>query len=87
MENRRRSLSATFWGEDVDSVILSSAAFGHVGAGGSLGFADPAAGFSFGYTMNQMGPGLLMNARGQKLVDAAYLAMGFKNKDGGVWVR
>jgi CubicO group peptidase (beta-lactamase class C family) len=87
MDNRRRSLSATIWGEDVDSVILSSAAFGHVGAGGSLGFADPAAGFSFGYTMNQMGPGLLMNARGQKLVDAAYLAMGFKNKDGGVWVR
>ena len=87
MDNRRRSLSATIWGEDVDSVILSSAAFGHVGAGGSLGFADPAAGFSFGYTMNQMGPGLLMNARGQKLVDATYLAMGFKNKDGGVWVR
>lgn len=87
MDNRKRSVAATIWGEDSDSVILSSAAFGHVGAGGSLGFADPAAGFSFGYTMNQMGPGLLMNARGQKLVDAAYLAMGFKNKDGGIWVR
>lgn len=87
MDNRRRSLAATIWGEDSDSVILSSAAFGHVGAGGSLGFADPAAGFSFGYAMNQMGPGLLMNARGQSLVDAAYLALGFKNKDGGVWVR
>jgi CubicO group peptidase (beta-lactamase class C family) len=87
MDNRKRSIAATIWGEDSDSVILSSAAFGHVGAGGSLGFADPAAGFSFGYTMNQMGPGLLMNARGQKLVDAAYLSMGFKNKDSGVWVR
>jgi CubicO group peptidase (beta-lactamase class C family) len=87
MDNRKRSIGAKIFGEDCDSVILSSAAFGHVGAGGSLGFADPAAGFSFGYTMNQMGPGLLLNARGQKLVDAAYLSMGFRNKEGGVWVR
>jgi CubicO group peptidase (beta-lactamase class C family) len=87
MDNRKRSIGAKIFGEDCDSVILSSAAFGHVGAGGSLGFADPAAGFSFGYTMNQMGPGLLLNARGQKLVDAAYLSLGFKNKEGGVWVR
>jgi CubicO group peptidase (beta-lactamase class C family) len=87
MDNRKRSIGAKIFGEDCDSVILSSSAFGHVGAGGSLGFADPAAGFSFGYTMNQMGPGLLLNARGQKLVDAAYLSLGFKNKEGGVWVR
>ncbi len=87
MDNRRRSLAAKLWGEDCDSVILGSAAFGHVGAGGSLGFADPVAGLSFGYTMNRMGPGLLMNERGQALVDAAYLSLGYKNKDGGVWVR
>ena len=87
MDNRRRSLAAKLWGEDCDSVILGSAAFGHVGAGGSLGFADPAAGLSFGYTMNRMGPGLLMNERGQSLVDAAYLSLGYKNKDGGVWVK
>lgn len=87
MDNRRRSMAAKLWGEDCDSVIMSSAAFGHVGAGGSLGFADPVAGLSFGYTMNRMGPGLLMNERGQALVDAAYLSLGYKNKDGGVWVR
>jgi CubicO group peptidase (beta-lactamase class C family) len=87
MDNRRRSIAAKLWGEDCDSVILGSAAFGHVGAGGSLGFADPAAGLSFGYTMNRMGPGLLMNGRGQPLVDAAYRALGYKNKDGGVWVK
>jgi CubicO group peptidase (beta-lactamase class C family) len=86
MDNRKRSLGAKLFGPDVDSAIMSSAAFGHVGAGGSLGFADPAAGLSFGYTMNRMGPGLLMNERGQALVDAAYLSLGYRNKDGGVWV-
>ena len=87
MDNRRRSPGAKLFGEDCDSVILGGAAFGHVGAGGSLGFADPAAGLSFGYTMNRMGPGLLMNERGQALVDAAYRSLGYKNKDGGVWVK
>ena len=37
--------------------------------------------------MNRMGLGLLMNERGQALVDAAYLSLGYRNKDGGVWVR
>jgi CubicO group peptidase (beta-lactamase class C family) len=87
MDNRQRSVGAKLFGPDVDSVIMGSAAFGHVGAGGSLGFADPVAGLSFGYTMNRMGPGLLMNERGQALVDSAYLSLGYKNKDGGVWVR
>ncbi len=87
MDNRQRSVGAKLFDADVDSVIMGSAAFGHVGAGGSLGFADPAAGLSFGYTMNRMGPGLLMNERGQALVDAAYLSLGYRNKDGGVWVK
>jgi CubicO group peptidase (beta-lactamase class C family) len=87
MDNRRRSVGAQVFGPEVDSVILGSAAFGHVGAGGSLGFADPAAGLSFGYTMNRMGPGLLLNDRGQALVDATYLSLGYSNKDAGVWVR
>jgi CubicO group peptidase (beta-lactamase class C family) len=87
MDNRKRSLGARLFGEACDSVILSSAAFGHVGAGGSLGFADPGSGLAFGYTMNKMGPGLLLNERGQALVDAAYLSLGYKTKDGGVWVK
>ncbi len=55
-----------------DSLLIGERAFGHVGMGGSLGFADPEAGLSFGYTMNRMGAGILLNARGQSLVDAVY---------------
>jgi CubicO group peptidase (beta-lactamase class C family) len=86
MDNRQRSVAAMLWGEDCDSVILGAPAFGHVGAGGSLGFADPACALSFGYTMNRMGPGLLLNARGQALVDATYRALGYRSKDAGVWL-
>ena len=68
------------------SAILSEAAFGHVGAGGSIGFADPAAKMSFGYAMNKMGLGILLNDRGQSLVDAAYRALWYTSDKGGVWV-
>jgi CubicO group peptidase (beta-lactamase class C family) len=67
------------------SVVLSEAAFGHVGAGGSIGFADPECRMSFGYTMNRMGLGILLNDRGQSLIDAAYRAMGYRTNAGGAW--
>ncbi len=70
---------------DKSSAIFSSAAFGHVGAGGSVGFADPVARMSFGYAMNKMGPGILMNERGQALVDAAYQCLGYASNVSGVW--
>lgn len=54
------------------SCIIGEGAFGHVGAGGSIGFADPDHGLAFSYTMNKMGAGLLMNERGQSLIDATY---------------
>jgi CubicO group peptidase (beta-lactamase class C family) len=60
-----------------DSLILSESAFGHAGMGGSLGFADPGARLSFGYTMNKQGRGALLNERGQCLVDAVYRSLGY----------
>ena len=45
--------------------------FGHFGAGGSLGFADPDAGIGFGYTMNLAGS-RWQNPRNRALIDAAY---------------
>ncbi|WP_372070163.1 serine hydrolase (plasmid) [Tistrella mobilis] len=67
MDNRRRPQPA-------DSVIIGHRAYGHVGAGGSIGFADPERGMAFGYTMTKLGAGLLLNARGQALVDAGAAA-------------
>ncbi len=70
-----------------DSAILSEAAFGHVGMGGSIGFADPESGLSFGYDMNNMGSGILLTERGQSLVDAAYQCAGYRSNASGAWVK
>jgi CubicO group peptidase (beta-lactamase class C family) len=68
MDNRAKA--------ETDSAIIGEHAFGHVGAGGSIGFADPSVALSFGYSMNRMGNGILLNDRGQSLVDAAYAVVG-----------
>lgn len=61
--------------------------FGHPGAGGSLGFADPEAGLGFGYVMNRMSnvaapapgddgqPGATGDPRTVGLVEAIYQAL------------
>jgi CubicO group peptidase (beta-lactamase class C family) len=47
-------------------------AFGHFGAGGSLGFCDPGTGIAVGYVINQIGPGLAGKTPHPGLIDAAY---------------
>ncbi len=81
MDNRKM-----FGGEQL-TAIIGERAFGHVGAGGSIGFADPECGLAFSYTMNQMGMGLLLNDRGQSLIDATYAALGYGSNASGAWVR
>jgi CubicO group peptidase (beta-lactamase class C family) len=49
-------------------------AFGHFGAGGSLGFCDPDAGLAFAYVMNDMGP-RFQNPRNRALIDAVYACL------------
>ena len=66
--------------------MLSPSAFGHAGMGGSLGFADPVYRLAFGYTMNKQARGVLLNERGQALVDAAYRALGCTGDEAGAWV-
>jgi CubicO group peptidase (beta-lactamase class C family) len=48
--------------------------FGHFGAGGLLGFADPEAGIAFGYVMNRLGP-RWQTPTTRALIDAVYASV------------
>jgi CubicO group peptidase (beta-lactamase class C family) len=49
--------------------------FGHYGLGGSLGFALPERGITFGYTVNQMMPGGMVDPRSSALIEAVLAAV------------
>jgi len=49
--------------------------FGHPGAGGSVGFADPEHRIGFGYVMNRLGPRILLDPRAVELIEATYEAV------------
>jgi CubicO group peptidase (beta-lactamase class C family) len=50
----------------------NESAFGHVGAGGSTGFADPDARLGFSYGMNRMFPTRDNGPRARRLIEATY---------------
>ena len=56
-------------------------------AGGSYGIADPRARTSIGYAMNMMGAGAGFNSRGQSLVDAVYVSLGYTTNAPGAWIK
>jgi len=53
----------------------SASSFGSPGAGGSLGFADPAAGVGYAYVTSQMGTSLTGDPRDVALREALYAAL------------
>lgn len=53
----------------------STAAFGSLGAGGSMALADPVAHVGFAYVMNQMHAGMPPDPRAVRLVDALYACL------------
>ena len=61
---------------DATSSAASPRAFGHSGAGGSLGLADPEHRIGFGYVMNRMLVGLAEDKRPRNLLRAVYAASG-----------
>ncbi len=62
--------------QDYFPVGPSPAAYGHSGAGGNLGFADPDNRVAFGYVQNQGKPSMFGSSSAYTLVDAIYESLG-----------
>ena len=60
---------------DLIPMSPSPRAFGHPGAGGSIGFADPDNHVGFGFTMNQMQQGLVGSAGAFAMIRRFYAAL------------
>lgn len=56
--------------------LLGPGGFGHFGAGGSVGFAHPESGITFGYVMNQMRLSVAGDDRTTFLIDAVRQSIG-----------
>lgn len=56
--------------------MITDGSFGHAGAGGSLGYANPELGIGYGYVMNQMGGGIAGDPRTVVLNNAVMSAIG-----------
>ncbi|SCW62189.1 CubicO group peptidase, beta-lactamase class C family [Pseudomonas sp. NFACC52] len=50
---------------------MGASAFGHMGAGGTVGFADPERGVAFGFACNTIGSYVLMDPRARRLANVA----------------
>jgi CubicO group peptidase (beta-lactamase class C family) len=68
------SLSLGFYRPSPWTRLLGPCSFGHPGAGGSLGFGDPALGIGFAYVMNRMSSG--DDPRSASLVSAVAECLG-----------
>src|SRR5690606_25403930 len=55
---------------------MGPGAFGHPGAGGCIGFADPQRELAFGFVTNTLGPYVLMDPRAQRLARVASACLG-----------
>ena len=69
-----------------DSFLIGEPGFGHVGFGGSVGFADPDCRLAFGYALNRHGSRVTVDERVQSLVDATYRALGYRTNEPGAWI-
>ncbi len=69
-----------FWRASPAATWGAEGSFGHAGAGGSYGFADPEHGLAVGYVMNKMAEAVLIDPRSAGIVTAIYAAIGAEAK-------
>lgn len=67
---------AGFWLHNETTPMIQSGSFGHPGAGGSLGYANPELGIGYGYVMNQMASNVAGDPRTIALNDAVLASLG-----------
>jgi len=69
-----------FWVANAFFPYGGAGSFGHSGAGGSYGFADPEHRLAAGYVMNKMQSGVVGDPRSHRLVKAVYESIGTEPK-------
>lgn len=72
---RNTRFGAGFWLHEGRTPMIQEGSFGHPGAGGSLGYANPELGIGYGYVMNQMAGGLTGDPRTIALNDAVLASL------------
>ena len=72
---RPTRFGAGFWLHEEGTPMIQDGSFGHPGAGGSLGYANPELGIGYGYVMNQMLGGLTGDPRTVALNDAVLASL------------
>jgi CubicO group peptidase (beta-lactamase class C family) len=70
------TIALGFWSASPFAPFGGRHAFGHYGAGGSVGFADPEHHLAGGYVMSKMGLGISTDPRSSALIRAGYEAAG-----------
>jgi CubicO group peptidase (beta-lactamase class C family) len=70
------TIALGFWSASPFAPMGGVRAFGHYGAGGSVGFADPEHHVAGGYVMSKMGLGISGDPRSSALIRASYEAAG-----------
>ena len=76
----KQKIGLGFWRASPAATWGGAGSFGHGGAGGSYGFADPEHRLAIGYVMNKMAEGVVVDPRSSGIIKATYTALGARAK-------
>jgi CubicO group peptidase (beta-lactamase class C family) len=75
-----QAIGLGFWVSNPYAPFGGAGSFGHTGAGGSYGFADPENDLAVGYVMNKMSAGVTGDPRARRMIRGVYSAIGVEPK-------